>query len=1568
MSRSIRTDIENNGKVNNLSRTNPILSTNIKLIVTDDDMYLESIDSSSLLMSSNYKKYLVKESGSYSYDLSKFWRLNSTPLDLAFKVKREYSDFSVLDSYNKQFEESYSYGTSVNYSKIYDYSYRMFAPIWLDKNIPKKFLIYRVLDPVDPVSLNSVDRINNILSKSTLIKTVDLSIKSKVGKYLRNYVADENFPKSPITVSFNKDEKVFYNGVDLEKGGFVSRGEFQYKDTLDIDKPLIEYNEFISNGFKRNSMVCANLINLEFLFNDETAEEFSINRYFGIYVDDHSIGSGIVDDIKNDLITFSEVSHNLDLNGSDAYFSIPNSDFYKKSPMLGWVKNSVNYHNVKNGADWDYSKMQLKIDSNNKDLNNFLGIKKTNKNIEIFKNEEGVGDYLKLNLVANPLNGDEFGIYSLKKQRFIISIVTNISGSSIIIEDENGSQTSVNSGATEKETLENIINNWNFSKYSLELESNKSGKYQIQLIEKEYNFDNRHSFSFIQTANASIVKIERTFTPMEINENTFICDNSIDKGKFIDNRFSGNGTLENVSNSICEAIENKTRFLTEQDGSIIYLRTPIKGYNRNKEVFLYKKNSSRFLEINENEDVLNSLNISSYVLSLNKAYLLKGGSNKNESVYTKPDDFNQVNIGEYLLNNDGSFNKIIDKYEEFNMLILQDKNKNLEGVINLYSDFRLEWGMFSAYDIYDFNFDFYDTSNSNLKELLLEDIEYVNTWPNSNVEGDPDEGKKAAYENIEAIQESAESYFANLIPILNDETTEEREVEKIYNEYDRLQENYTTQFATLSRIIPTINKWCLKDSKNVRENPYYLNCDESFGETNFSPSMDVNGTDKDKMTHEWFYLDKLPTYFDQKNINSAFSYVNPLENVGFNLNLLKDINFDYFQSYFLSKGYMTSAGVFAKTKPLKKYTLIDGGNSQSFSSTIFKGLKFTPKLRKRIGNNITKEFVKTSEFNGYKFSTCLKTNFNNAIPNYLKVHVIENKTFKNITLVLEINISDDSYDYLNRKLLYELDHKTKNGVFSDSILSGSLDLNSADLQIGGFTTVKGVPAANGSIPQFTTQILKDPNTGSYGSINITIGELTYELAVSSVNNDSELLISGGMMIEGVNQPTSYYSENDYKLASYGYKNGGIFAHRELLNQLNPSKINEILKGSNVEYITVELDGSITNNRLILDIEDGVELVKTSSLYPEIDINKPKSFKLSNEVIGYDIQERSKYFAFLTRHNGNYTVDMNPIITFSEPFSMHKIKTDWTNEAYSSLYYNYDTSSIDLNNLTAALYKKLNNCGVLFNVGEIKDRSHDESWGIIKNHFFHKVNEIDTEGVIKLSTTDDLLPKYQLINEIAIDKKDKNVFKSRWENDYYVRSLNGGEINLQPGTKNIIEEKSYGASSVIKTGDSYDLFNFTTNLFNNIEELNDIKSSNNTSYDINFIETETEVIMDFYLIRNFIKFLDNKGVRKTISKYVNVENSFGRIDTLDDDIEGYISENIIKLYTVSLIDLYVLESKNINTNVSSVESSSIISSGGYVLDNNYSFKKDPKNPLNFRLIYNKRLGFSYEIRPLVKIKT
>lgn len=1601
MARSIRTDIENNGKVDHLSRpifrTNPKLSTNVKLVVTDEEMYLDSIDASNLLLNSKYKKYLIKDTGSYAYDISKFWRLNSTPLDLAFKTKRNYSDFSVLDSYDKQYEDSYSYGTVGNYSKLYDYEYRMFAPIWLDKNIPSKFLIYRIKDPINSTNYsndNNLDRINEMLAKSTLIKTVDLSSSSKIGKYLRNYISDENFPSSPLTVSFDKDSQTFYNGIDLQKGGFVNKGEYQYKDTVDLDKPLIEYNKFISEGFERNSMVCANLINLEFMFDDDQTEEFSINRYFGIYVDEHEIGSGLVSDINNDLVTFSEISHTLDLNGSDDFYAIPDSDLYKKSPMLGWVKSFSGYHNVKNGATWSTKKNQLKIDSNNKDLSAFLGIKKTDNLIDLTENKEGVEDFLRVEIINNPISGDSFGIHSLKKQRFVVSILDNVNDSnSIFIYDNTGQYIESAIGTTEKETLENIQTAWytasTFDRYNVELEQ-INNKYQLSLVEKEYNFDESHNFYSLDSVSGSspvqgvsisdtIVKVERTFTPMDVVKNTFTCDNSLDKGKFTGNSFSGNGSIKNIITAISNMLDNKTRFSTIASDETLLIKSPIKGYNRKREVFLEKNGNSSFLQINSNEDINNSLNLGTLVLSTHTSYFLKGGSNKDESVYVKTDDLGQIQIGEYLINIDNSFNKVLDIVEDsrditsdYGLLILENKNKSNIGINNVYRDFKLGWGMFSAYDIYDFNFDFYDTSNSDLKELELEDD---NAYPNDNVVGvvsDPNTEIQgdSPYDDRDSLFKESVDYFSNLTPILNDESVEEESLEKIYSEFDRLQENYTTQFATTSRIIPTINKWCLKDSKNVRENKYYLNVDESFGETNFSPNLEVEERDKDKMTHEWFYLDNIPDYVNTSNSSEVFSYVNLAGDLKFSLEKLKDVNFDYFKTYFLGSGFMSGSPVyFNKTESFKRYTLLEGGSSQSFASTIFKGLKFTPKLRKKIENKITKEFIKNSEFNGYRFSTCLKTRFNESTPNFLKVNVIENKRFKTITLVLELNLSDGAYDYLNRKLLYELDHKTKNNSYADSLISGALDLSSVNLFQGGFTTIYGIEAANGSIPQFTTQILKDPNTGQYGPISITIGTLTYSLQVNSVINDSELKVSGAMLTDtGVPQPTTYYSNNDYMAAGYGYQNGGIFAHKTLLEQLSPSGISNILNNTNnAEYITVNEDGSTINNRFYLQIEDGLEIIKTSKLYPEVDINKPKSFKLSNEVIGYDIQERAEYFSFLTRQNGNYTVDMRPIVTFTEPYSMHKIDTDWTSESYSNSVYNYDISKVNLNNLTAALYKKLNGCGVLFNVGEVKDVRHDMKWGLIKNHFFHKVNEIDTEGVIKLTEVDDLLPKYQLINEIAIDKKDKNVFKSRWENNYYTRSLDGGNTTLLPGTKNIVEEKSYIASSVIKTNESYDLFSFTSQQFENIEQLNEIRLANVTTSQINFIDTKTEIIADFYINKNLISFLDNKGIRKTLKKYVTAENSFGRVDTLDDDIEGYISENIIKKYSISSIDLYVLESKEISTNFESVASLSIIDTGGYIINNNYSFKLDPTNPLNFRLIYNKKIGFSYEIRPLVKIK-
>ena len=1573
MAKVFRTDIEDNGKVDFLSRpilrTNPKLTTNVKLVLTDDNMYLESIDASSLLSGSRYKKFLIKETGSYSYDVSKFWNSTSTPLELAFQTKREYSDFSILDSYEKQFEETYCYGTTLNYSKLYNYDYRMFAPIWLDKNIPTKFIIYRVKDPINSKTYSdskNLDRINEMLSNSTLIKTVDLSEDSKIGKYLRNHVNSDDFPNSPLSVSFNKDGQTFYNGIDLEKGGFANKDEYQYKDTINTDKPLIEYNEFITNGFFRNKTACANLINLEFLFDDDEIDEFSINRYFGVYVDEHKLGEGNVKRISDDIVYFSEITHEMGLGGLEDKYAIPSAMFFKSLPTLGWVKSFSDYHNIKNGVTWNSLQSELKIDTNSQDYNDFTGIKKTERNISVVENVEGCGEYIEIKIESNPLDGDTFSVFNLKRQRFLIKVLSNNVNAGLTIKDGvSGLQLTCPSGQTDKETLENIIAAWqtmggNFTKYDASLEET-AGKYQIQLTENQFYFEENHSFSFVAHFNGSILKVEQTFTPTKTVESTFTCNNSIPRGKFDGFKFSGNGSVNNVANAIANIIAENTNFETTFNSNVIYIKSKIKGYNKNKSIFIKRNDSTDFMNI-PSEDVNNALEVNSVFLNSHTVYSFTGGAFPNKSLYVDEDDIGQVNIGEFLIDTHGRFNKIVDIVEdtrdvlsEKKLLVLKDKNKGIKGSLNVYRDFRLEWGYFSAYDVYDLDFDFYDNSSSDLKELNLETV-YSDNDNNAPYEGMPIQ----AFGSPENLKILSEDYFSNLIPLLEDENSEDAETDKIYSEFDRLQENNTAEFATVSRIVPTINKWSLLNSKNVRENPYYLNVNEALGETNFSPNLETEERDKDKMTHEWFYMDMLPSYINSTNCNDVFSYVNPAYQDNNSVELLFDekkltsIEFDYFKSYFLSNGFFGKNERFCKTKEFKKYTHFSGGSSESFASTIFKGLRFIPKLRKKLEDSITKEFVKTKEFNGYRFSTCLKTTLDKEVGGDLKIQVIENKKYKCITLVLNLTLSEDKISFLNRKMLYELDHRVdENGVFTNSKVDGALNLSNVTLLPGGFSVVKGISSTNGTSPKFNNQILPDPDTGSYGFLKIIVGQFEYSIKIASVINQTTLLVFGQMIYQGNPQSPQFYTQSDFKGATYEYQNGGIESHAVLLEKLSANSVATVLnETNNAEYITVNEDGSVVNNRFSLHVEDGVEVLKRSTLSTEVDTNKPKSFQISNEVIGYNIQDKGEYFAFLTRQNGDYTVNMKPIITFTEPFSNYKID-------------NGEQGDTEL--MQISLYKKLNNCKIMFNVGQVKDSSHDNNWGIIKNHFFHKVNEIDTEGVIKLTEGDALLPKYNLINEIAIDKKDKNVFKSRWENDYYVRNLSGGDFKTIPGTRNIIEEKSYMGSSVIKTGESYNLFEFTTNKVKTIEELNLIRENGTTDFQINFVENKKEIILDFYIKDVVISKLDNLGVRQTIRRYVLEENSFGRIDTLDDDVDNYISENIIRLYSISSIDLHVIESKRVETEVVNVNTLSEVTRGGYVLDNNFTYKLDSKNPLNFRLIYNKRLGFSYKIKPLVKIK-
>jgi hypothetical protein len=224
----------------------------------------------------------------------------------------------------------------------------------------------------------------------------------------------------------------------------------------------------------------------------------------------------------------------------------------------------------------------------------------------------------------------------------------------------------------------------------------------------------------------------------------------------------------------------------------------------------------------------------------------------------------------------------------------------------------------------------------------------------------------------------------------------------------------------------------------------------------------------------------------------------------------------------------------------------------------------------------------------------------------------------------------------------------------------------------------------------------------------------------------------------------------------------------------------------------------------------------------------------------------------------------------------------------------------------------------------------------------------------------------LINEIAIDSRDVNVFRSSWEDNYYIRSRSSGLIDFIPGTLSTVEERAYLGSTIVKFKPSYLIFQFTSTSVNTEAELDEILRSSNSTTDTVLFEDNNKILIDFYLDGLIANLIGEDGLKNTISKFVVPSKSEGNKDTVDDDVIFYALNNMLNLYTIDDIQLYVRPYKGAPSELVSVNSFDLIDNG-YERDKTFTYKLHGKKPLNFRLIYNKKLGYSYSIRALIKIQ-
>ena len=276
-----------------LLKTNPKLSGNVKLTTdSQGSLWLNSFSANDELSDSRFKRFPISNNSTYQKDLWNFFRKGVTPPNVVFDLYQEDNQYlNNKESYAKQYDNFYNYGVEQLRSKFYDEDFTFLAPIWLKSVLPDFFVILRVNHPIDENSYNGnplSDSFADYFQEAQIVKTFDMRSSSKLGTYIRKIVNDPRFKEKPLDISWENDVATYWNGFSYQSGTMASKAEFLYQYYRQ-DRPIKEFEDYITGGFERNGVMCSNLLNLEFLFNDDEAPLYGINRYCGFYVTENQL-------------------------------------------------------------------------------------------------------------------------------------------------------------------------------------------------------------------------------------------------------------------------------------------------------------------------------------------------------------------------------------------------------------------------------------------------------------------------------------------------------------------------------------------------------------------------------------------------------------------------------------------------------------------------------------------------------------------------------------------------------------------------------------------------------------------------------------------------------------------------------------------------------------------------------------------------------------------------------------------------------------------------------------------------------------------------------------------------------------------------------------------------------------------------------------------------------------------------------------------------------------------------------------------------------------------------------
>ena len=324
-----------------LVRTNPILTTNTKLMYDGENLYMESYDAAPLLSTLKYKNHKVWKTGLFNRDIRNFLLgTNNT----AYTVGQNVDDTIIPDSFDYQFENMYWCGVESINSDMYPQEMGCIAPLYLRKKRPNYFVIFKIDSPTNTNKNNydiSFDFNSDILKNLKIVKSFDLREGTPIGDYISRYVSQRDFKYDrSIYINFSSNE-IYYYGIDKFSGVLTQKVENIEESMLNNDNTISKVDAWVTSGFERNNLIFPYIINLEFLFDDKQTKEYEFARYFGIYCNDVDLFDLEVSHVYGNVITTDSSIENSILTSSNgiSYIKDKKNDLYSiksRTDLVGW--------------------------------------------------------------------------------------------------------------------------------------------------------------------------------------------------------------------------------------------------------------------------------------------------------------------------------------------------------------------------------------------------------------------------------------------------------------------------------------------------------------------------------------------------------------------------------------------------------------------------------------------------------------------------------------------------------------------------------------------------------------------------------------------------------------------------------------------------------------------------------------------------------------------------------------------------------------------------------------------------------------------------------------------------------------------------------------------------------------------------------------------------------------------------------------------------------------------------------------------------------------------------------